>query len=333
MASHLLKSGDKQDDDISNKVRQNALVLMCQMHPSQTLYIRNQCVEQYKMPSLAVALTLLQPAKGVNNNIVSFMTGLLLGADPQLRSWISFYVRNGQKKHSESLSSFRAKLLEQLTGLVKEAKMYQQRDGAISQNVVVKASALLRLYTALRGIAGLKLSDEEVASLLEMIICKPPVSAAGAKFVSLGLCVLIACNSLTTAPDHEKAAVDWIRWLVQEESHFERATGLTASFGEMLLLMAIHFHSNQMSAICDLVCQTLGMKIAIRINSMNRLKQVFTHEVFTEQVVAYHAIRVPVTTNLSSNTTGFLPVHCIHQLLKSRAFSKHKVPIKDWIYK
>ena len=144
---------------------------------------------------------------------------------------------------------------------------------------------------------------------------------------------MIACNSLTANADNEKVAIEWIRWLVQEESHFERATGLTASFGEMLLLMAIHFHSNQIPAIGDLVCQTLGMKIAIRINSMHRIKQIFTQEVFTEQVVASHAVRVPVTPNLSAKTTGFLPVHCIHQLLKCRAFSKHKVPIKDWIYK
>ena len=178
-----------------------------------------------------------------------------------------------------------------------------------------------------------RLSDDEVAALLEMITCKPPVTAAGVKFASLGLCVLIACNSLITNPENERSAVEWIQWLVQEESHFERATGLTASFGEMLLLMAIHFHSNQMNAIADLVCQTLGMKIAIRINSMHRIKQVFTQEIFTDQVVAYHAIRVPVTPNLSSKMSGFLPVHCIHQLLKCRAFSKHKVPIKEWIYK
>ncbi len=169
--------------------------------------------------------------------------------------------------------------------------------------------------------------------MLDLITCKPPVTAAGVKFVSLGLCVLIACNSLTTAPEAERKAVEWIKWLVLEEAHFERATGLTASFGEMLLLMAIHFHSNQMNAICDLVCQTLGMKIAIRNSSMNKIKQIFTQEIFTEQVVASHAIRVPVTPHLSANIKGFLPVHCIHQLLKSRAFSKNKVPIKEWIYK
>lgn len=46
-----------------------------------------------------------------------------------------------------------------------------------------------------------------------------------------------------------------------------------------------------------------------------------------------HAVKVPVTANLNSNIPGYLPVHCIHQLLKSRAFSKHKVPIKNWIYR
>ena len=79
-----------------------------------------------------------------------------LGADPQVRSWISFYIRNSQKRHNEALVAFRTKLLDQLKSLVKEAKVYEQRNGAISQHVVVRASAILRLYTALKGIAGLK---------------------------------------------------------------------------------------------------------------------------------------------------------------------------------
>lgn len=63
-----------------------------------------------------------------------------------------------------------------------------------------------------------------------------------------------------------------------------RASGVTASFGEMLLLMAIHFHSNQLSAIIDLVCSTLGMKVLSRSNNMNKIKHLFTQDVFTEQV-------------------------------------------------
>lgn len=97
--------------------------------------------------------------------------------------------------------------------------------------------------------------------------------------------------------------------------------------------MAIHFHSNQFTNITELVCSTLGMKILMRQNNTSRMKQIFTQEIFTEQVVAAHAVKVPVTMNLNASIQGYLPIHCIHQLLKSRAFSKHKVAIKSWIYK
>ena len=56
--NHLLKHSDKQDDSVANSVRQKALLLLCKMQPSQTLDVRNKCIEQCKMPSLAVALTL-----------------------------------------------------------------------------------------------------------------------------------------------------------------------------------------------------------------------------------------------------------------------------------
>lgn len=60
-------------------------------------------------------------------------------------------------------------------------------------------------------------------------------------------------------------------------------------------------------------------------------------------------ILVAVTPNLSANTTGTLPVHCIHQLLKNRGnfktlkinsnvlqnfilvISNHRISIKSWI--
>lgn len=72
--------------------------------------------------------------------------------------------------------------------------------------------------------------------------------------------------------------------IVQQLIIYFSASGLNASFGEMLLLMAIHFHSNQLPAICELVCATLGMKVPLRPNNMTRLKQIFTQDIFTEQV-------------------------------------------------
>merc|ERR1719431_2245210 len=174
----------------------------------------------------------------------------------------------------------------------------------------------------------MKFTEEEVGLLVSLITRRPPASPAGVRLVSLGLSMLIACNSLIAQPGLERIATDWIRWLVEGEAYTE-----TQSYGEMLLRTAIHFHAGQLSAVADLVCQTTGIKMTVRTNGMTRIKQIFTQDIFTEVVVAQHAVKVPVTPLLSSTLPGFLPVHCIHQLLKSRVFSKHKVSIKPWIYR
>ena len=331
VAFHLLRNGDKQDEEGSNRIRQGAILMLCDMNPSETVAVRNKCIEWCKMPSLALHLTMAAHARQPSSDLVSFLSGLLLGSDPQIRSWISFFVRSGQKRRSgeEALNAYRRALSAHLGELVDAMR---GAGGRQQQETVVRACALLRLYTALRGIAGMKLADNEVALLSDLITSEAPATPAGVQFVSLGLSVLIACNSLIAEPGREKKAVEWIKWLVKEEEYFERKSGVSASFGEMLLLMAIHFHSQNFTAIIDLVCQTLGMKIAIRTANLTRMRTIFTQEIFTEQVVATHAVRVPVTRELSSNIPGFLPVHCIHQLLKSRTFSKHKVPIKEWVY-
>lgn len=63
----------------------------------------------------------------------------------------------------------------------------------IGEEDVVRASALLRLYCALKGLSGLKLSQEEAEELLCLVTCHPQASAAGARCVVLGLCTLLAC--------------------------------------------------------------------------------------------------------------------------------------------
>ncbi|KAJ1071698.1 hypothetical protein K5549_001990 [Capra hircus] len=151
----------------------------------------------------------------------------------------------------------------------------------------------------------LRPTEEEAEQLLQLMTSRPPATPAGVRFVSLSFCMLLAFSTLVSTPEQEQLMVVWLSWMIKEEAYFESTSGVSASFGEMLLLVAMYFHSNQLSAIIDLVCSTLGMK-----------------------VVTAHAVRVPVTSNLSANITGFLPIHCIYQLLRSRSFTKHKVSIK-----
>nr|XP_014342738.1 PREDICTED: integrator complex subunit 2 [Latimeria chalumnae] len=351
----LIKNGERQDEEsIGGRRRTEALRQLCRMNPSQALRVRAMVVEECHLPGLGVVLTLDHTKNDASedsvSNLVSFISGLLLGTNAKVRTWFGMFIRNGQQRKREMSSSVlwqmrRQLLLELMTILptVSSTRIAEESDTDTEPNVsgycglkeehVVKASALLRLYCALMGIAGLKPTDEEAEQLLQLMTSRPPATPAGVRFVSLSFCMLLAFPTLVSTPEQEQLMVMWLSWMIKEEAYFESTAGVSASFGEMLLLVAMYFHSNQLSAIIDLVCSTLGMKIVIKPSSLSRMKTIFTQEIFTEQVVTAHAVRVPVTGNLSANITGFLPIHCIYQLLRSRAFTKHKVSIKDWIYR
>jgi integrator complex subunit 2 len=103
------------------------------------------------MPALAVLLTLPETGRE-GSDIVAFVSGLLIGNDPNAKNWFSLFVRSGQKRKQEShlaLQALRAELIRQLEALVPP-------DEQLEAAKVAQASVMLRLYCALRGIAGIK---------------------------------------------------------------------------------------------------------------------------------------------------------------------------------
>ena len=61
---------------------------------------------------------------------------------------------------------------------------------------VIYATAMLRLYCALKGIAAMKLSNDESDELICLITSQAPPTAAGACFVTVGLCTMLACSGI-----------------------------------------------------------------------------------------------------------------------------------------
>ena len=138
--------------------------MLCGMDPTQVLAVRDRCVELNRLPSLAVALTLTadtgvtssggpsQTSSSRDDGLVTFFSGLLLGADQQVRTWFSQFVRNGVKKKSGSLQRLRSTMLAKLSDLTvrirKEGKGAGKDINSLS-GVVIQSTALLRLYTGL----------------------------------------------------------------------------------------------------------------------------------------------------------------------------------------
>lgn len=144
IATSLLANGDDETPD--GRLRQAALYYLCDMNPGQALTIRTMCVEMLKMPSLALRLSIKDP-----QDMVSFVSGLLLGNDQSTRTWFAHFVRTSQKRKVDVLQLLRDELLNQLKTFTAFSS-----NTVLSDEMVVQAAALLKLYCALRGIAGIK---------------------------------------------------------------------------------------------------------------------------------------------------------------------------------
>jgi integrator complex subunit 2 len=127
------------------------------------------------------------------------------------------FIKASQKRKGDVLHLLREKLLGELRKFLSFIN-----DQNLPDENVVECAALLRLYCALRGIAGLKFNDEEIFALVNLITTKPRPSSKGIYFISLGLCMLIACPSLISQPQLEAKAINWMQWLMKEEAYFER---------------------------------------------------------------------------------------------------------------
>lgn len=205
----------------------------------------------------------------------------------------------------------------------------------LSDSEVSDLMRLLHCCCALKIQAQMYLTSEETAAILNLIVCTcPPFSPAGVQFVEVSLCVLLACPFLVSIEECEQAVVRWFQWLVERLPDFEQACQGQCSYGEMLLLMAIHLQENQLVQIESLISGILQMKVSssLRSGHFALLRQLFM-KVFTDEVVCAHAVGVSPTLNLNAEMVGCFPIHCMYQLIKNRSFKKHGSSVKDWIYK
>jgi integrator complex subunit 2 len=72
----------------------------------------------------------------------------------------------------------------------------------------------------INGLFCCRLQEEEISLLVDLVTSHPPTTTAGVRFVSLGLCMLIACPSLIG--NHEAKCIEWVQWLASEEAYLER---------------------------------------------------------------------------------------------------------------
>lgn len=81
--------------------------------------------------------------------------------------------------------------------------------------------------------------------------------------------------------EREDKVTAWLKLLIEKSSTFQKHSGSNSSYGETLLLIAIHFHGHTLEPIVELVSSTLGIKL--RPASLTKLKLLFTQSIFPEK--------------------------------------------------
>ncbi|XP_012557511.2 integrator complex subunit 2 isoform X1 [Hydra vulgaris] len=344
-SSILSHASSTEDLNIQTQIRIKTLKMLCHINPQYRKIMRAECVSTRKLIGLAIELSIGENGVENSSDLVPFFTGLLLASDQETKDWLAEYIKVAQKskigsnetedrknhlEHTKEngLSMLKYQLIEEMEGVI-NVLIHKDCDDSKLSLKILHGIAIMRFYCALKTVTGFKFSIEESEVLLELITCKPSITAVGVRFVVVGLCTLVACAFLISSPEREDKIVAWLSSLPKQSSLFDDKVG-ESSYGETLLLIAIHFHNNTFEPVVDLICETLGIKL--RPSSLTRVKILFTQQVFSEKVVAEHALTVAITKDLSANIKGFLPVHCVLQLMKSKVFTKHSIPVKDWLF-
>ncbi|CAD5115786.1 DgyrCDS4728 [Dimorphilus gyrociliatus] len=323
----LIKTCTYTQDETSVLARRRSQLIfeLCQINTRLIPNVKALCLSLNKLPSLAVSCVI-----HLDSGLFPFLCSVLLSEHIQTKHLFKEFIKQGLKRRMDNERTNMTGVLSCLKSELDNI-LDQCTPTAIPENVAMNACNFLRVFCILRGIASLKLNDVDQQAILQLICKRQPYTFQGNRLASVGICTLMVCPTLINQKAQEKLVIDWIKWLTSHQSQFHAVGSGETSYGEILLLTAIHFHSNQMSEVAELANDIIGIKNIVKTSTLLRLRMLFTNELFPEQVVAKHAVKVKPTKNLNNNMHGYLPIHCVTQLLKSQSFAKHKIPIKDWL--
>ncbi|VIO88049.1 Uncharacterized protein BM_BM9789 [Brugia malayi] len=305
---YLLRVQLLDDDNVISKNRNNLLLKLLSIDPYLVERSISQLLDANTSNGNSLALMLicvcLSSAQLINN---------LLCALLNKRSLAAFIHRSSDKpavkllrdRISEAISAFSSSTIN---------------DGT--------EATLAQLLAVLRINAGMRLSYDETNSWL-LFLTRTDLDDD--RYIMTALSVIIACPQLI--PLHlgdekevEASIIAFLDWLKQRAS-----SSASPTLQQFFILLSIHLHAAQSEQLAVLISSVLAFKVTVNVRNLTTLKNLFLRHAMTERDIAERASQMPVTRFLSSHHQGFLPAHCITQLLSTNSFSKYSVPIQDWI--
>uniref|UniRef100_A0A8R1TRG6 Integrator complex subunit 2 n=1 Tax=Onchocerca volvulus TaxID=6282 RepID=A0A8R1TRG6_ONCVO len=305
---YLLKTQLLDDDNIITKNRNNLLLKLLSIDPYLVEPSISQLLDANTSNGNSLALMLicvcLSSTKLINNLLCALLN----------KHSLDVFIHRSSDKPAVKL------LRDRISEAINTFSLSTTNDGT--------EATLAQLLAILRINAGMRLSYDEANSWL-LFLTRTDLDDD--RYIMTALSVIIACPQLI--PSHlgdekevEASIIAFLDWLKQRAS-----SSASPTLQQFFILLSIHLHAGQSEQLAALISSILAVKITINVRNLTTLKNLFMRHAMTERDIAERASQMPVTRSLNSHHQGFLPAHCITQLLSTNSFSKHAVPIQDWI--
>ena len=98
------------------------------------------------------------------------------------------------------------------------------------------------------------------------------------------------------------------------------------TLAEFLLILGIHFHFEERLELEELTKKQLKIEgLQIKSLTIQRLKTLFTQQLYKTDTLTKLAISVPPTPQLSADNSEFIPLHAVLHLLKTKQLWDKKI--------
>lgn len=129
--------------------------------------------------------------------------------------------------------------------------------------------------------------------ILQLLTSHPNPTPAGVRFVSIGLCMLIACPSLVSPPENERKSIEWVSscYIYQIFSQ----TRDIKHFIHFYLLMPYHMRDPDNS---------YRLKVEQHEGILMRFSDIFKNRLFVKSVIITHHLLLSIDFKIFMTTLG-----------------------------
>merc|ERR1711892_542058 len=247
--------------------------------------------------------------------------------------WLSSQCHSAAFVRPETKSMLKSKILS----------IISESASTLKAATVTQAQAALRVWCVLGHHCHVRfaLNDTPVVMDLFEATVDLPIVNQSRQFIATATSVALAYGEFSTPAkpaghsieNHSRLSHWFERVVTKVNSEADQAgyRGESGALAEFFLILSIHFHFEEKGDLERVIQRELPVTTQIKSLTVQRLKNLFTQNLYAQDKLVKLAISVPPTAKLTADNSGYIPLDAVTQLLKTRQFSSNKVQVADWI--